>query len=155
MSAIQYELLGRYDSYSCLRKEKKNRYFTFSLFFYRDYFVRKLINKLMHDGERRKALLTAKAALWSLKKIFGFQPFFFFKHVAFRMRQLFKVDKTVIRQKVTYAPRTLRAHNQVTYGINHLVQSARLLSADERTHIAAAMGVVPANSFVCAIGAAE
>jgi ribosomal protein S7 len=148
MSAKKYELLSRYDRFLNIRKDTTFRYYVLFLFFYKDYFVYKIINKLMTAGHKHKALFVLKCALLRLKEILGFQPFFFFKHITFRMRQLFKVNTRVIRSKVTYYPVVLRAHNQVTYGISHLIKSSRQLCKEERHAMHDALSIILLNSFI-------
>ena len=77
MSAKKYELLCRYDSFLHVRKEKTYRYYILFLFFYKDYFIYKIINKLMKAGHKQIALYIMQDALIQLKYLLGFQPFFF------------------------------------------------------------------------------
>jgi ribosomal protein S7 len=145
----QYALSLRFDDLLNVRKDKVNRYFVFFLFFHKDYFVNKLITKIMRSGHKMIALSILKKALFHLKQVFGFQPFFFFKHVAFRMRQLFKVQKTTIRNiKNIYLPLFLKPHNQVSYGINHIMKCAREIAEEEHKTMSDASCVVLSNCFV-------
>jgi len=149
MSALKYELLGRYDNFLCSRKDKLNRYYVFFLFFYKDYFINKIINKIMRSGNKYLALSVFRKALFFLKKKIGFQPFFFFKNLSFSMRQIFKVQKSIIRQiKITYLPLILKPHNQVTYGINHIIKSASQLVIDEKKAMSDALCIVLLNCFI-------
>lgn len=118
-------------------------------FFYKDYFVCKLINKLMRKGKKAVALSVIKHSFFLLKRKLGFQPFFYFKHIIFQMRQLFKVQKTVLRQvNVTYFPLLLKPSNQLNYGINHIVKGADQLVRDEKLKISDAISIILLNCFV-------
>jgi len=65
------------------------------------------------------------------------------------MRQIFKAQKTVIRQvKVTYLPLLLKPYNKVTYGINHIIASSKQISLDENKKMFEAMSIVLINCFV-------
>lgn len=149
MSEWKYDFLGRYDNFLYARKDKINRYYILFLFFYKDYFLNKLITKLMRHGRKWISLKCVRQALWLLKKILGFQPFFFFKHISFRMRQLFKIQKTTIRKtKIIHLPLLLKSHNQVTYGINHLLSCAKQLCKSEKKNISEALCIILLNCFV-------
>jgi ribosomal protein S7 len=149
ISARKFELLNRYDMFLQVRKEKTNRYYVLFLFFYKDYLVYKVVNKLMRAGHKNKAFLLFRRALSTLKNILGFQPFFFFKHITFSMRQLFKVNTTTVRDSVTYLPAMLSAHNQVTYGIGHLIVCARALAVEDKLAISYGLCIVLLNCFIC------
>ena len=148
MSELKYGLLLKYDHLLWNRQEK-SIYYMFFMFFSRDYFVSKLITKLMSRGRKELALKVLKGALFLLKQLLGFQPFFFFKQIAFNMRQLFKVRKVLLRQtKATYYPMLLKPHNQVTYGINHLIRSSKELVLFENRTMKESLCIVLFNCFL-------
>ncbi len=94
-----------------IEENSVNRYYVLFLFFYKDYFIGKIVTKLMKAGGKARAFIIFKNALFRLKRLLGFQPFFFSKHISFRMRQLFKVQTKTIRERnVTYLPLLLRPH---------------------------------------------
>jgi ribosomal protein S7 len=148
MSAKKYELLHKYDCLINVRKEKTYRYYVFFLFFSHDYFVYKLVNLIMKAGNKQRAILIVKEALKYLKQVLGFQPFFFFKHIAFRMRQIFKINTRVIRSKITYSPVFLRAHHQVTYGVGHIIKSAHQLCRTENKPMSLSLCIIFLNCFI-------
>jgi ribosomal protein S7 len=146
MSARKYKFLHKYDSLLISRKHRYTMFFTFP---YRDYFVYKIINKLMSDGKKWLASHVSRQALIATKQAIGFQPFFLFKHISYSMRQLFKIQKTIVRQqKEYYLPLLLKPHNQVTYGINHLILCAKQLAREDKISIANAPSIVFLNSFI-------
>jgi ribosomal protein S7 len=150
LSEHKYRFLQKYD---VLLLSRKNRYTMLFLFFYKDYFIYKILNKLMVDGNKYVAIAILRASLLQLKNYLGFQPFFIFKHVSFRMRQLFKVQKTIVgykdrESKEYYMPFLLKPHNQITYGINHLVACAKQIALEEHMPMPNAMSIVLLNSFV-------
>ena len=148
MGEVSYNMLAKYDYLLCNKKDKAMYYILF-LFFYRDYFVSKIITKLMRRGLKGLAFNVFEDALFLLKKLIGFQPFFFFKHIAFNMRQIFKVRKVLLRQtKTSYYPMLLKPHNQVTYGINHLIKSSNELVSFENLNIKSSLCLVLFNCFV-------
>jgi ribosomal protein S7 len=148
MSERRYSLLLKYDHLLCNRREK-SLYYMFFLFFSRDYFVSKIVTKLMRRGRKDLALKTLKGALFLLKQLLGFQPFFFFKQIAFNMRQLFKIRKVLLRQtKSTYYPMLLKPHNQVTYGINHLIRSSKDIVLFEKRTMKESLCYVLFNCFI-------
>lgn len=148
MSELRYSFLVKYDYLLCNRKDKAMHYMLF-LFFYRDYFVSKMITKLMRRGRKGLAFNVLAGALFLLKKLLGFQPFFFFKHIAFNMRQLFKIRKVLLRQtKSIYYPMLLKPHNQVTYGINHLIKSSNELVLFEKKTMKESLCIVLFNCFL-------
>jgi ribosomal protein S7 len=148
-SAAQYDRLGRFDEILQSRYEVIGNMYTLPLFFYRDYFMHKLVNKLMRHGKKAVSYRVLWCTLQRIKYVFGFQPFFIFKHIVFGMRQLFKISKTVIRnRRVIYSPIVLKPHNQVTYGINHVIASAVQLVSDERIKMPAALCIVLSSCFL-------
>jgi ribosomal protein S7 len=103
----------------------------------------------MVRGRKLLALNVLKGALFLLKKLLGFQPFFFFKHIAFNMRQIFKIRKVLLRQtKVTYYPMLLKPHNQVTYGINHLIKCSKELVLFDNKTMMESVCIVLFNCFL-------
>lgn len=148
-SETKFNLLNKYDSLLISRKNLHEKYYLLFLFFYRDYFIYKLVNKLMYNGEKLIALHILRSSLLMLKNIIGFQPFFLFKHICFKMRQLFKIQKKVIRQSKTfYLPLLLKPHNQVTYGINHIIKCSKQLSLEEKKPIHICLCIILLNSFI-------
>lgn len=149
ISEHKYSSLSRFDDLLINRQNKLNRYYVFFLFFYSDFFVYKIINKLMFHGKKSVALSLFRKSLSYLKSFLGFQPFFFFKHISFKMRQLFKIQKTLIRQsKSIYLPLLLKPHNQIIYGMNHLISCAKQLSLEEHLDISYSLSIVWLNSFI-------
>jgi ribosomal protein S7 len=155
VSELRYRVLSKYDSISTSRK---NKYTMLFLFFYKDYFLYKLLNKLMRNGNKYIALSILRQSLFILKQYIGFQPFFLFKHVSFRMRQLYKIEKKTVRRrnmdkesKVYYRPLSLMPHNQIAYGINNLIICAKQLVRDEKQHMSKALSIVFLNSFISAL----
>lgn len=148
MSVKQYNLLIKYDSLLAARVYTSNRYYIFFLMFYKDYFVYKLVSCIMQAGNKRKAWRIFLKAMQLLKKSVGFQPFFLFKHIVFRMRQIFKLNTVTIRNKVTYWPVFLPANKQMAYGISHLVYCADRLRKDEQLSMADALHIVLLNCFI-------
>jgi len=149
MSEKKYDLLSRYDVFLNVRTAAANRYYVLFLFFYKDYFTHKVVNKIMRAGHKRTAYAIWRTALYKLKKVLGFQPFFIFKHITFSMRQLFKINTVSVRNKVSYSPMLLEAHTQVSYGIEHLIAFARQLSVTDKITFADCICVVLLNSFIC------
>lgn len=147
MSVKQYNLLQKYDHFLNVRSDKTNTYYILFLLFYKDYFMCKLINKLMIGGNKQKALRIFLNSLRLLKTSVGFQPFFIFKHIAFKLRQIFKLNTTVVRSKVIYLPIFIPASKQVAYGVSHLIYCALQLKKEERVSTAYALYVVLLNCF--------
>ena len=103
----------------------------------------------MRRGRKGLAFNVLAGALFLLKKLLGFQPFFFFKHIAFNMRQVFKIRKVLLRQtKNIYYPMLLKPHNQVTYGINHLIKSSKELVLFEKKTMKESLCIVLFNCFL-------
>ena len=118
------------------------------LLFTNDYVIIKLICRLMRHGRKFLAFKILIRALMELKRIFGFQPFFSFKHYALGMRQLFKTYKVTIRgTKIIQTPAILQAHNQVTYGLNNLICCKNDIKRSERIKTHVALSIVFANTF--------
>jgi ribosomal protein S7 len=148
-SNIKYDMLHRYDSFLSSKKYKIDRYYIYFLFFYKDYFLFKLINKLMKKGAKSAAIKVVRKSFFLLKQLLGFQPFFLFKHIAFQMRQLFKIQHTVIRSSLNiYYPLFLKPYNQISYGINHIVSGALQLKSEEKLVFPLALCIVLLNCFV-------
>lgn len=116
---------------------------------YKDYFIHKIINKIMCDGKKEQSFFIFRTSLFYLKVFLGYQPFFLFKHVAFRMRQLFTIQTKLIRKTKLYSmPLLLTPKNQITYGINHLLKCSRLLSLDEKITFSQSLYLVLLNCFI-------
>lgn len=147
-------MLRRYDNLIAWRDNgNTNRnsllYSVFFFMFYRDYFINKIITKIMHNGKKELSLYIFRKTLFMLKNFFGFQPFFLFKHVAFKMRQLFTIQTKLIRKTRLYTlPLLLTPGNQITYGINHLIKCAKQVVVDEHTTFSVALYIVFLNCFV-------
>ena len=147
MSVTQHNLLQRYDSFLNVRLDKTNRYYILFLLFYKDYFMQKIVNKLMVDGKKQKAICIFVESLMLLKTSIGFQPFFLFKHVAFKLRQIFKINTIVVRSQTIYSPVFLKSNKQVAYGVTNLISCAMKLRKDEHLTMAYALNVVLLNCF--------
>lgn len=147
-------MLRRYDNLIAWRDNgNANRnsllYSVFFFMFYRDYFINKIITKIMHHGKKELSIFIFRKALFLLKNFFGFQPFFLFKHVAFKMRQLFTIQTKLIRKTRLYTlPLLLTPSNQITYGINHVIKCAKQVLAEEHTTFSVALFIVFLNCFV-------
>lgn len=114
-----------------------------------DYFTCKIVHQIMRKGNKSAALKLFRAALFILKKIMGFQPYFMFKRVAFGMRQLFKVNTLTIRQtRVLFKPNILRPHNQVSYGVNNIMSCMRDVRDTEKLKTPNAIAIILLNSFI-------
>ncbi len=152
VSETRFAFPEKYDSFLADRRNSVNRYYVLFLFFYKDYFIGKIVTKLMKAGGKARAFIIFKNALFRLKRLLGFQPFFFSKHISFRMRQLFKVQTKTIRERnVTYLPLLLRPHNQVNYGINHVIKCAHQVASTDKKTMPDALCVVLLNCFITTI----
>lgn len=152
ISRKKNQMLRRYDNLIVWRNcgnVNSLLYSIFFFFFYRDYFINKIITKIMRNGKKELSFFIFRKALFFLKSFFGFQPFFMFKHVAFKMRQLFTIQTKLIRKSRLYTlPLLLTPGNQITYGINHLIKCARQVVLDEHTTFSVALYIVFLNCFV-------
>lgn len=144
-------LLLRYDEILSIR-DAHNRILSYSvlfLFFHRDYFISKLISKLMLNGKKELSFSILRKTLFLLKSFFGFQPFFVFKFSVFQMRQLFKLQSKLIRKVKLYTlPLLLNRENQITYGINHVLKSARQLCASDKIPLSTSLFIIFLNCFI-------
>jgi ribosomal protein S7 len=148
MSVKHYNLLRKYDSFLAVRADRLNKYYIMFLLFYKDYFVYKVVNNIMLAGNKQNAFRILRSSLSLLKKSLGFQPFFIFKHIVFKMRQIFKLNTVTVRQKVTYWPVFLHANKQLAYGIRQLVSNAYKLATEEHIEMHAALHIVFLNCFL-------
>jgi len=122
-SAMQYDMFQVYASLSHDGRKRRTfgRLYMLFLFFYKDYFTWKVVNRFMSDGKKLRSITTVHLALYYMKRTVGFQPFSYFKNVVFGMRQLFKLRSVTVRGKTTYIPHVLAPHNQIGYGVNHVI----------------------------------
>lgn len=103
----------------------------------------------MRNGKKDISFFIFRKCLYLLKYFFGFQPFFFFKHIAFKMRQLFKIQTKLIRKTRLFTlPLLLSPHNQITYGINHIIRCARQVVSDEKVEFHVGLYIVFINCFI-------
>lgn len=147
-SIHRHDLLQRYDSFLNVRSDKTNRYYILFLLFYKDYFMYQIVSKLMKDGNKQRAIRIFRKSLILLKISIGFQPFFIFKHIAFKLRQIFKINTTITRSKTIYLPVFLKANKQVAYGVSNLISRATKLRYDEHVTMPHALNAVWLNSFL-------
>jgi ribosomal protein S7 len=146
MSERTHLLLNRLSDALDGRQRTNNRYIFY--IYYKDYYIRKFINKLMYHGDKRKALRVLLSALYALKMKLGFQPFFSFRHIVFAQRQLFKIYSVTKRDTVVYKPAMLHRHQQIGYGINHLIRSAKALSTGTTLGFPSCLCVILLNCFI-------
>lgn len=127
----------------------KKIYSVHLLHFNSDYFTLKLLSRIMRAGKKAVAMRILIKALFALKKMFGFQPFFSFKHVAFSMRQLFKIYTVTLRKTRTiHTPAMLSPHNQISYGIGHVLACADIIQSTNKVGMDVGLATALANCFI-------
>lgn len=151
ISRKKNQFLREYDRFVVWRDTQNNDllYSVCFFFFYRDYFINKIVTKIMRNGKKEVSFFLFRMSLFFLKSFFGFQPFFFFKHIAFGLRQLFTIQTKLIRKIKLYTlPLLLSPVNQLNYGINHIIKCSRQLVKDEKLHFSYAFFVILLNCFL-------